>query len=226
MKEYISFGRIIWAVLIGGVTYPVLALIVNSVNCSSGIQKFVSSGFLPLILVSTGSFFSVKDHKKWEWNFLVALMAILIFYASLKIYSSGGFDQVFEERFIKFCIAAGIFGSVGAIIKVASLKSKRPEFQISKTQSYEQALKYRMHPVMRFLSCMMGSFFVVTPFLAMFASRNDREISELPVGMIIFLILMMVGCVGMGLLFLAYAIPGKTPGRILRYLKKQADKEI
>lgn len=225
MKECISFSRIIWAILIGGVTYPVLALIVNSVNCSSGIQKFVSSGFFPLILVGTGSFFSIKDYKKWELNFLIALSGILIIYASLRIYSLGSFEKVFDESFAKFCVASGIFGSVGAMIKVVSLKSKLPEFHISKSQSYEQALNYRMHPVMRLLSGLMGSAFISTPILVLFVSRRDNEMSELPGQMILFLILMMVCCVGMGLLFLAYAIPGKTPELILSYLNKQADKQ-
>jgi len=225
LKEYISFIHIMWAVLIGGVTYPVFALIVNSTNCSCGIQKFVASGFLPLVLVGTGSFFSVNNYKKWEWNFLIAFIVIILIYASLRTYTTGNFDQVFEGDFLKFIIASGIFGSVGALIKVASLKSKLPEFQISKTQSYEQALSYRMHPVMRFLTGLMGSFFAFTPALIMFANNNEKEISELPAGMILFFILMIVSCVGMGLLFLSYAIPGKTPKLILRYLKKQADNE-
>ncbi|WP_408096613.1 hypothetical protein ACJVC5_16370 [Peredibacter sp. HCB2-198] len=223
MKDSISVGRILLAVFIGGVVYPGLALIVNSINCSCGIQKFVSSGVLPLILVGIGSFFSVKDLKKWEMNFLVALSVILVIYASFRVFLTGSLEQLFEESFIKFCVASGIFGSVGAMIKVVSLKSKLPEFQISKTQSYEQALNYRMHPVMRFLSGLMGSVFVSTPVLILFASHKDKEISEFPDGMIVFLIFMMVCCVGMGLLFLAYAIPGKTPELILRYLKKQAE---
>lgn len=184
----------------------------------------MSAGFLPLFLVGTGSYFSVKSYKKWEWSFLLALSVILAIYASFRIYSTGRFEQVFEGSFIKFCIASIIFGSVGAMIKVASLKSKLPAFQVSKSQSYEQALKYRMHPVMRFMSGLMGSFFVSTPVLFVLANSKNNEISELPFGMILFLILMMFCCMGMGLLFLAYAIPGKTPELILRYLKNQADK--
>lgn len=225
MKGCISFVHIMWAVLIGGVTYPVFALIVNSTNCSCGIQKFFSSGFLPLILVGTGSFFGVKNYKKWEWNFLIAFIVIILIYASLRTYTTGNFDQVFESDFLKFIIASGIFGSVGAMIKVAVLKSKLPEFQFSKTQSYEQAFNYRMHPFMRFLSGLMGSLFVLTPGLIVIASNKDKEISETPAWVIMFFILMIVGCVGMGLLFLSYAIPGKTPKLILRYLKKQADNE-
>lgn len=224
MKGCISFVRIFLGILIGGVTYPILAVIVNSTNCSCGIQKFVYSGFLPLILVGTGSFFSVNNHKKWGWNFLIAFIVIILIYASLRTYTTGNFDQVFEAEFLKFIIASGVVGSVGAMVKVAVLKSKLPEFQISKSQSYEQALKYRMHPVMRFLSGLMGSLFVSTPGLIVIASNKDKEISELPFGMHLFLILMMVCCVCMGLLFLAYAIPGKTPKLILRYLKEQADK--
>ncbi len=224
MKEYISFTRIIWAVLIGGVTYPVLALIVNSINCSCSIQKFVSSGFLPLILVGIGSFFSVINYKKWQWNFLIALCVILFVYALFRVYSADNYEQVIDESFIKFCVASGIFGSFGAKIRVESIKSKLPEFQVSKTQSYEHALNYRMHPVMRVLSGLMGSAFVSTPVLILFANHRDKEISGLHGGMIAFLIITMVSCVGMGLLFLAYAIPGKTPELILRYLKKQADK--
>jgi hypothetical protein len=223
LKEYISFTRIVWAVLIGGVVYPLLALIVNSVNCSCGLQKFVSSGFLPLILVGTGSFFSVKNYKKWAWNFLVVLIVIILIYASIRTYMTGSFDQVFEIDFIKFSIASGIFGSVGAMIKVACLKSKLPDFQISKNQSYEQALNYRMHPIMRFLSGLMGSVFVFSPVLIVFDNRG-KEISELPAGMFLFFILMMVGCVGMGLFFLSYAVRGKTPNVILKELKKKAEK--
>lgn len=223
MKEYISFDRIFWAVLIGGLTYPILALIVNSINCSSSIQKFVSSGFLPLFLVGASSFFSVKSVKNWEWNFLLALSLILVVYASFRIYASGSFDQVYDDGFIKFCIASGIFGCVGAMIKVVFLKSKLPEFQVSKTQSYEQALNYRMHPVMRFLSGFMGVAFVLTPVLFLFTIGKDKELSELPGGLILFLVLILVCCFGMGILFLAYALPGKTPKLILNYLKRQAN---
>lgn len=225
MKDYISFIRILLAILIGGVIYPVLVLINNKINCSCGIQKFISSGFLPLLLIGIGSFVGVKSYKKWEWNFFIALSVILAVYASLRIYPNGSLEQVLEESFIKFCVASAIFGCFGAMIKVVSLKSKQPEFQVSRTQSYEDALKYRMHPVMRFLSGLMGVFFVLTPVLVVLAIKKDNEISQFSLWMYLIFSLMIVGSAGMGILFLAYAIPGRTPKLILRYLKRQAGNE-
>lgn len=209
--------------MIGGVAYPVIIFIANSVDCSCGIQKFIYSGFVPFLLVGIGMFIGVKTHEKWGFNFFISLSVILVIYAFIKFYSTNRLDLVFEEEFIKFCIVSGIFGFAGAMIKVSSLKSKLPEFQVSKVQVYEQASSYRMHPVMRLLAGLMGSLFVFTPFWAFFSTREDKEVLDLSIAMYIIIALFILVCVGMGVFFLAYAIPGKTPKIILSYLKNQAD---
>lgn len=208
------------AVLLGGVVYPIIFYIVNLIDCSVSVQQFISHGLMPLTLIGIGSFIGVKSHEKWCLRFCLTLIAMIAIYASLIIFITST-GRPYGKWLIKFSIASAIFGWIGAVIKISNLKSKLPEFQVSRTQTYRAALNYRMHPIMRVLGFLIGSFFVISPLMILTVGKDEEYTSKI----ILMLVILFVCPVGMGLFFLSYAIPGKTPGFVLKYLKGMADKD-
>lgn len=106
-----------------------------------------------------------------------------------------------------------------AVAKIQSIQSKENLVTVSAEKDYELAKNYRMNPIFRTLGVGMGLIFVLFPVLICF--NTTEEISELGMGELFMIGLFLIATPLMGIMFLTYAIPGKTPSFILKQMEKK-----
>ncbi|MFP5458612.1 MAG: hypothetical protein ACLGG7_07760 [Bacteriovoracia bacterium] len=219
--------RLLLGGYVGGGLLHTVILAVQAINCSCAIQKVVYFKYNFFLLTFVGAYLSITEAKGWGWRYVSVIFVMLAFSFGFQWQAYGSTSAVIENNLWHFALSTIMFGYLGAFTRVVALNPKVLSQDKLISQTYDQALNYRMHPVMRFMAGSVGTMFVSSAFYIPWdlARSNIDDLSEVKAWMLLLAAVMLILMFAMGLLFLAYAITGKTPKLILRYIKRVEGKE-
>lgn len=218
--------RLLAAVIIGGLLLPCsYVLIVTFFSEYLFVPQYI--GILSLLLVTIGCFISIEKLDRWIIRLLITLALIVLSYLVLALVIQGSLKQAIENGFIKLISLIVLFGIVGGYFRVNLLKGKlNPLPRKSSKELYDEAKIYRMNLIIRIPGVLIGTLFVFFPlFLLLDAESFEKDVASLKILELVFLISALIGTSSMGLFFLSYCIPGKTPQIILRCMENRRDKK-
>lgn len=219
--------RLLLGGYVGGGLLHTAIFIVQAINCSCAIQKILYYKYNYFLLIFVGAYLSITEAQGWVGRYVSTIFLMLVFSFGFQWSAHGNASAVIENNFSNFAFLTIVYGYLGALTRVFVLSPKALFQDTMFSQTYDQALNYRMHPVMRFLAGSMGGLMVSCPFVVLWdlgRQKND-DLSEVKAWMLFLAGGGVITMVAMGFLFLAYAITGKTPKLILRYIKRIEGKE-
>lgn len=218
--------RLLPAVILGGILFPCTFLLLDTYYPAylSVLQRM---GIVSLLLVAIGCFISIGKLEKWAIRLSVTLGLVIISYLIFGLIVNGGIKKLIENDFLELIVSIVLFGILGGYFKADLLKAKlNPVPQKSPEELYFEAETYRMNLVVRIFGVLVGFLFLLSPLLLFLDLKELQEsFSSLELTAFIFLIVLFMGASSLGLFFLAYCIPGRTPQLILSYMKKRLNKK-
>lgn len=212
---YVKLGA---SVLVGGVSYVLILILLAHFGYASQFD-FMASGFVALAFGGLGAYLSV-DSKNREKKFVIISIALIVLcHYILHIIIHRDFSAAFNSNFILTGLTVSIFGYAVGVGKIQNIEAKENPKTISPVQAYELAKNYRMNPVIRLCGTVMGLIFVFCPIWFLFNLPGDS--SALGLSELVMVGVLLIGTPLMGVMFLAYSIPGKTPNFMLRQMEKK-----